>query len=243
MRFEAGLRLIQIASAGVRAGPELLVQEGAEEYIRARGEVTSRLLRIARREKAARPLRLFARALCRSVRLRKAVDREFGFFLSTVVQQETGDEFTRFMTKQAQTSARRDVLREMQKAQAALLRIGQAEGWGLLPKAWMQVAMDVPMFIASLQKDGLTDAVAGIVQWFDGIGEVCIDITAKSKRWSELVLCSVMSLGLVGNDVSQLDVRLAKARSNVSRIEDPDRGARRRGRWTNTPRYQPRRTR
>jgi hypothetical protein len=221
MRFEVGLKLIQIASAGVRAGPDLLVQRGVGEYIQARTEVTSRLLRLARSEKASRPLRLFARALCRTVRLRKAADREFGFFMSTVIQQETGDDFTRFMTKQAQTSARREVLRELRKAQVALVRLGQGEGWWLLPQAWAQVVMDVPMFLASLQKDGLDEAAAGIVEWLDAIGELCIDVTARSKRWSELTLCSLMSVGLMGNNESLLDVRLAKARNYVARIEDP----------------------
>jgi len=218
MRFAAGLDVIRICGGLAAHGQAV---DAIENYMRDRWNVSQQLLRLVRLHGSPRHLRVYVMVMLRSAKLRMLAEKDFGLFMSSKVQAESGEPFGRMMTEAARRQTAIVVSREFAKVQLALIRLIAKRYLQLLPQAWAMLAMDVLPFVLRLREDGLRDADQHIVRWMESVGRAAIHIATAMKQWADVPLCALQWLSFGdGRDQTVWADRVKSAREFIEAIPD-----------------------
>lgn len=223
MRFAAGLNIVRIQGgvAARRGDPNR-----TDDLMNARLSVATTLLQITRPRSTAGRLRVYARFLIRSARLRRLIEDDLGVFMSRRVQTQTGDALSQFLTQAAQRRTTMAVSREFYRTQLDLVRIIRAGHLELLPQVWSQFVQDASVFLARLRYDGHGEAANDVRDWLDAVGEVAFRVAVASSVWTDVGLCAFMQVSLADPENSEdFAARVQTARERAGAIGDAEEKA------------------
>lgn len=218
MRFTAGLYVQKLA---ILRTDQPNNTRFYEQLLNTRMEIAARLLTITRPSSAPRHLRVYARFLARTTRLRALAENDSAMYTSLTIQKHTGDDFTRHMTNAARATLAGQVIRELRNSQLAIVRLVATGHFAIVTEAWSQIVSDVMPFLLRLKTEGLYEAVSQLVGWFDRLGEVCVESAKQRDVPHEVILCSLTQIGLsLSNELGKCEERIRRARENIESIRD-----------------------
>jgi hypothetical protein len=219
MRFAAGLNIIRLENGRTERGE---VGDRTGHLLAVQRDVSNRLLQLVRRHGAPRYLRFYARFLARKARLRAAIEEDYGLYASALAQQRTGDRFTRHITHVERLRVSRSVLRHFALLQHLLVQMIEAGHFRVVPQAWVQLAMDMAVFLARLRREGLGEGSQHLAAWLDTVGEFSVEIAKTLCNWPDVTICSVQLVAIGDmDDAEDIEARTERAKRFIESIEDP----------------------
>lgn len=212
LRFAAGFNLLRVVNLDGAPSPK-----SAE----ARVSIGFRLLRLVRPSETARRLRLYGRLILRLTRLGYYVAHDHGLFASSLIQESTGNDFTRWVTAEARGKTTQHILTEFARVQVNLNRLVYRGHFEFFPMAWSILVMSISTFLARLRKEGLAEGAQHLSGWLEATRSFALQVATATQNWSDFTQCTVMSLTLADlEDSNDVQAHIARARKAVTAIED-----------------------
>lgn len=218
MRVAAGMNVIRIYG-GMLAMAN--APDRYQELVQVRAQTSTRVLEIVRATKSPAHLRVYARFMIRSARLRSASEQAFGLWMSLKAQESMGDHFTRYVT---QAQLRPVVLRLLRELRATYRLIEVAARGGhfhLIPQMWAGTIHDGLPYLLLLRETSSPEAAASLVEWWDAGGVLALELAAETENWRDLGLCAITFVQLAPPaDQAAQDQRFETAQDWIRRITD-----------------------
>jgi hypothetical protein len=218
MRLAAALHLVRAEAFICSEGASPARCQAQFAYYRRVSEVALRVIRFSSAEPR---LRQFSRVFARAMRLAWYVDRDIAIHSSLVIQQKTGDDFTRAVTMNVQQQTTQEVLRQLLKIPISLDRLANRGGIDAVPHAWLYISSPMNLFLRRLYADGKREWAAHLNEWLVGIGGSCRNIALRTKSWEDYAGCALSLLKFVDpSDDAEQQTRKAEIFDQLQMIED-----------------------
>jgi len=219
MRFAAAMNLLRIHPVLIRVRKQ---EDAKKAETLHRLKITAKLFQIVKPKDVDRRLRLYAAFLLRAAKLHELVERDFGFYLSSRAQQETGTAFTRSVTDIARAPLASAVVQEFHRLQRLLAGMVRRGAFHLLAPAWDRITSDLTPFLVRLESEGLHEAAASLRSWLEEAGLMVVEIATKSQNWSDVAYCGMGFIPLATSldSEAELDAQFAKSRAIIEKIPD-----------------------
>ncbi|MEI8374628.1 MAG: DUF4365 domain-containing protein [Planctomycetota bacterium] len=219
MRFAAGMYVMRIDS-------ELAFStESGDRHARVlkiRTNVAIELLRLTRTPGTERQLRVYARFLLRSARLRRAAEQVFALTASYLGQQGIDGpmaKLTSELTLIHREAVAAEFAREFARTVSRFDALIEQKAYHLVPQAWITLAQDVLPFLARLHMENsdkqlllrILGALGGFAQY------VCVQL----KAWDDLTTCAHLHLFVANpNDAADVHRRVEESSKILDAIPD-----------------------
>ncbi len=215
MRFAAGENVVRIVARIATSGAHGDVEGRA---VKARRRVAEALLREAREARHAKPLRIYARFLLRSARLRILADEVLAVTISYLGQRNPDDPMAQ-AAKLATILHRRETAavldRELRRALNCLCRFAKKQAMYFFPRAWLMLGADFLPIIARLRQEG-TDP-APIIDVADALSGVAVSVARDQESWEDVKGAAMLSVMYSDRaNPEHIQDRIAKAEAMTS---------------------------
>lgn len=188
MRFAAGLYVMRIDSKLA------LSTESGDMHARVlkiRTDVAIELLRLTRMPGTERQLRVYARFLLRSARLRRAAEQDCALTASYLGQQGIDGpmaKLTAGLTLVQRQAVAAELAREFARTVSHFEALIEQKAYHLVPQAWIMLAQDLLPFLARLHMENSdTQLLMRILGALGGFAQyVCLQL----KAWDDLATCA-----------------------------------------------------
>ena len=215
-RFSAGLEIIRVATGLNVHNPH----GDPEEILVTRVAVCNNLVKLTSRLPANDRLRHYAIFLARTSRLRIAIYRDMGVFMSRRAQLEGVDEYTKLLTVGAQQQTTNEVVKHLRRLQYRMTELIRGGWLELMIHGWSDVTESLGHFFLRLNSDGLSEAADAIRRWLDIVGSAARAIAQTVADINLVGLCALNHVR-IGMGTNSITKRVEEARDLIKTLTDP----------------------
>ena len=186
------------------------VQEMHRFLIR-RVELATQLLQILRPIGAAQHLRIYARCVLRSARLRLKSEAAFALHLSSGIQcANCADNGVKSLTRAQCQNALLISIRELNRALSAFGQMISTGNLQILPLMFPLLVSDSIFLLATLKGELLNDQRTSVLAVLDSYAKISVRVAQKYQNWKDIANCAISYYCLV--DPADLDDGVARAK-------------------------------
>ena len=206
LRVAAGYMLIKCEAQICSLQPNSLRASNLTNFVLT---VSSRMLHTVRPRQSPVRARVFVRVFARIARLQWYTNKDFGIYMSRVVQKQSGNEWTSAITYGAQAATTRSIAHQIAQLPRSLNRLNSAGHPDLLPVVWPSVVATLAVFVQRLYNDGHADWADNLLSWMNSAAATSTHSAEALGMWHEYASSVLMSLRLAKPNDSE---SLRKAR-------------------------------